>query len=37
LTRRNASLALGEPLPQLELVETLGSPLATHIKYRVVK
>jgi dihydrofolate reductase len=27
--------ALGEPLPQLELVETLGSPLATHVRYRV--
>jgi dihydrofolate reductase len=28
---------LVEPLPQVDLVETLGSPLATHVKYRVVK
>jgi dihydrofolate reductase len=28
---------LGEPLPQLELLETQGSPLATHMRYRVVK
>jgi dihydrofolate reductase len=28
--------ALGDPLPRLELVETLGSPLATHVRYRVL-
>jgi dihydrofolate reductase len=28
---------VGEPLPQLELIETQGSPLATHMRYRVVK